>query len=130
MELIVVLIIVGILAVVAVANYSNSIWQAKVQGVERNLMAISAAEQKYYEDHGVYYISGNNTDFNGINSSLSLSMGSVNDGFVNYQCTGIPANLCFASNPSAPPSGQTYKVSVDSSANLTCTYNSLSVICP
>jgi type IV pilus assembly protein PilA len=109
-EIIVVLVIIGILTAIAIPNYYTSIYNSRVHGVENNLRAIAAAQSRYYEDHGNYYFSN---DFGSINSNLSLSMASVNDGFT-YQCIAGSPLTCSATND------PNMTVSVDINGNITC----------
>jgi prepilin-type N-terminal cleavage/methylation domain-containing protein len=53
-EIIVVLVIVGVLAAIALPSFNNSIEKTKAQTAENNLLAITAAQAKYYEDYGSY----------------------------------------------------------------------------
>jgi len=128
-EMLVVIVIIGIIAAVAIPSYYSSIWLTNAQGVENNLRAIAGAEQKYYEDHAAYYTSAGNPDTN-ISSNLSLNMGMVKNGFT-YYCS-LPGGLlnCTASNASTPPSGQPNSISIDHNGTLTCTRVGLTVNCP
>lgn len=97
-EMIVVTIIIGILATIGVISYSNNMEQTKAQQAENNLLAIAAAEQKYYEDWSTYctnaegggaysvapYCDDNPTD---LNSRLKLYMSTNDPFFANYLCT-------------------------------------------
>ncbi len=118
-EILIVLIILSVLIAIAIPNYYNSIHNSRVRGVENNLRAIGAGEQKYSEDHsGAYYASAGGVvnDFSLINSNLSLTMASVNDGF-NYTCAVTGA--CSANNP-AVTSGLVNTVTVDANGNISC----------
>ena len=96
-EILVVLIIVGILAAIALPNYSNYILQQKIQAAENNLNAMVAAQQKYYEDHATYCVTDNNLcNPSTISHDLSLSMGT--DTF-SYHCQNPPGILPFPSTP-------------------------------
>jgi prepilin-type N-terminal cleavage/methylation domain-containing protein len=53
-ELIVVIVIVGISAAFAIPKFIASIEQTKAQAAKNNLLAISASEQKYFEDNASY----------------------------------------------------------------------------
>jgi len=53
-EICVVMIIIGILVCIAMPNYYNAVTTSQLQAAEHNLMAIYAAQQKYYEDYGYY----------------------------------------------------------------------------
>lgn len=90
LEIIVVLVIVGLLAAFSVSIFSASIEQTKAQMAEQNLMAISAAQQKYYEDNnGVYCLAGCADNVAGIYTNLHLS---ISDGFT-YQCSSVPPTV-------------------------------------
>ena len=78
-EIMVVLVIAGIVAAIAIPNLINSIEQTKAQEAKNNLLAISAAQEKYFEDHGSYYYGANAI------ANLSLS-GVANDPF-SYSCS-------------------------------------------
>lgn len=93
-ELIVVAVIVGLLAAFAIPNLINSIEQTKAQEAKNNLLAISAAQQKYFEDNGSYYY--------GASPIANLSLSAVaNDRFsyncsnasVPYQCTATDGTV-------------------------------------
>jgi len=130
-EIILVMIVVGVLAAVAIPSYQSSIWVANMQAGENNLRAIAAAEQKYYEDHGQYYISptGPSND-TGISTNLSLSMGAESSG-LNYLCiTAGNAYGCTASSSATPPAGQPNKIQMDYNGNLTCLTNAVTMTCP
>jgi prepilin-type N-terminal cleavage/methylation domain-containing protein len=53
-ELLVVLVIIGVALAFIIPNFINSIEQTKAQAAKNNLLAISAAQQKYFEDFQVY----------------------------------------------------------------------------
>ena len=84
MEIVVVLVIVGIAAAVTIPNLTNSIEQTKAQEAKNNLLAISAAQEKYFEDHGSYYY--------GANPIANLSLDVVANDPFSYSCsaTGQP----------------------------------------
>jgi prepilin-type N-terminal cleavage/methylation domain-containing protein len=88
-EFIIVSIIVGSVAAVAIPNLIASVEQSKALTAQNNLMAISAGEQKYFEDNNNYCTTttpfancGDNlTD---LNTNLHLGM-MANDPF-SYSC--------------------------------------------
>ena len=90
LELIVVIMIVGICLGFIIPSFMNSLEQTKAQAAQNNLYAIAAAEQKYYEDYGVYctITTGNVANCGDIakdlNGNLHLSIFS-NDPFT-YSC--------------------------------------------
>ena len=89
-ELVVVMIIVGICLAFAIPSYIGSMEQTKAQAAQNNLLAIAAAQERYYEDNGVYCTTttglvancGNSRD--NINGNLHLSI-FANDPF-SYSC--------------------------------------------
>ena len=140
LEIIVVLVIVGLLAALAVPNFLSSMRQTEMQAVENNLRAIVGKEQKHYEDNGSYYSSPTTGTclaiFNSINQNLSLSMSTdtVTDGFVyscvsSGTCSATCLATCSASCSSIPPS-QPNQVSIDSNGNVTCSNNAVPLSCP
>jgi len=96
MEIIVVLVIMGIAAAFIIPNLISSMEQTKAQAAKNNLLAISAAQQKYFEDTNnvSYCLTGCGDTTANINNNLHLSIAS-NDPFtyscssaaVPYQCT-------------------------------------------
>ena len=143
-EITIVIIIMGILVSISLPNYYLSLLQGKIEAVENNLRSIAVAEQKYYEDYGVYCTTHYGAEcgsFNSINQKLSLSMSSgssVQDGFV-YSCTSTGTTTtitCPISNPyctftckAVSPSGWLNEtVSVDANGNLTC--GGVQYVCP
>jgi len=81
-EIIVVLVIVGIVAAGIIPPLIASMEQAKAQQAKNNLLAISAAQQKYFEDHGSYCLTNCGDSTAHINSYLYLS---ISDHF-SYSC--------------------------------------------
>ena len=80
-ELIVALVVVGVVAALTLPNFTASIEQTNAATARNNLLAISAAQEKYFEDYGSYYYgSGAN-----LISTLHLSL-LANDPF-SYSCT-------------------------------------------
>jgi len=112
LEILVVLTIVGILLAVILPNFTTYIEQTNAQTAQNNLMAIAAAQKKYFEDNGNYYASAlpNKNDPN-INANLSLSL-MTNDAFsyncstavLPYQCTAWDGTDTLTLNPNASPS--------------------------
>ena len=139
-EMIVVLVIVGLFAALAVPNFLSSIRQTEMQAVENNLRSIVVKEQRFYEDNNKYYVSPTTGTclaiFNSINQDLSLSMSTdtVTDGFVysclsSGTCSATCLATCSASCSSIPPS-QPNQVSIDSNGNVTCSNNAVPLSCP
>jgi prepilin-type N-terminal cleavage/methylation domain-containing protein len=133
MEMIIVVMIVGLLAAVALPSYWSSAWNNNVQSIENNLRAISVGEEKYYEDQvpNSYYISpGTADDSGGITSNLHLGMAFANYGFNYYCATSGTSFLCTASNPAPVAAAQANIVIVDANSNLTCKNGASTVTCP
>jgi len=94
-EVIVVLLIVGIIAVIAIPNFLVSAERTNAQSARNNLMAISAAQSKFYDVYTGYCLDvGNpphlsNTTNCGDNvTDLNINLGltvSSSDSF-NYKC--------------------------------------------
>jgi type II secretory pathway pseudopilin PulG len=87
--MLVVLIIVGIVAAVAIPNLVNSIEQTKAQAAKNNLLAIAAAESKYYEDYGYYCGNQAPNAACGANPISSLSLSAISSDPFNYSCTSV-----------------------------------------
>ena len=98
LELIVVIMIVGICLGFIIPSFMNSMEQTKAQAAQNNLYAIAAAEQKYYEDYGVYCTATTGNVANcgdiakDINTNLHLSIFS-NDPFT-YSCIAQGSSYC------------------------------------
>jgi len=102
LEIIVVLVILGLMAAIAVPALFVSVEQTRAQAAKNNLLAISAAQQKYFEDRGGYCVPTNNSCGNtqaNLFSSLSLDM-TASDPF-NYSCVAGSPYLCTASDSHA-----------------------------
>ena len=94
-ELVVVAIIVGLLALVAVPNMIIGVNRGYAKDARNNLIAIYAAQQNYSQDHNGGYLDCGNIAC--INTGLGLNIIS-NDG-LQYTC--IAANyICEATKPS------------------------------
>jgi len=140
-ELVIVMIITGVLVSIAVPSYYSSLYTTKVQGVENNMRAIGAGEQKYNEDNSAYCSSGSGASATCLASSgdahcadnqaaiicnLSLNLATVADGFT-YTCAAT--GTCTANNPTAA-AGTVDTVVVDFNNNVTCSSAGVSVTCP
>ena len=86
-EIVVVLIIVGILAAFTIPVFVNVIEQTKAQSAKSNLLAIAAAQQKYFEDNNAYCTASCTTTAT-INNNLHLGISDT----VNYSCAAAGAN--------------------------------------
>ncbi len=76
LELVVVVMIIGIIAALAIPNLSISLERSRIKEAEFNLMAIYNAEKRFYLYNGsetYYYASGANA-LQGINENLSLNL--------------------------------------------------------
>jgi prepilin-type N-terminal cleavage/methylation domain-containing protein len=102
LEIIVVMIIIGILAAIALFNFRTSIEQTRAQTAQNNLMAIAAGQEKYYEDHG-YYSNLSRAD---LFAALNLSPSSNDPFFNNYTCTVVaacnPASIPYSCTVATP----------------------------
>lgn len=84
LEIIVVMVILGILAAIAVPNMNNAIARAQVQDAKNNLLAIYAGQQNLFARSGAYL---RNAATN-VNTGLSIAVASNN---INYVCDADPA---------------------------------------
>ncbi len=83
-EIVVVLIIVGILAAFTIPVFVSTIEQTKAQAAKNNLLAIAAAQQKYFEDQTPNaFCTASCTTTATINSNLKLGIQDP----VNYSCS-------------------------------------------
>ena len=110
-EILVVLVIVGIIAAFTLPNLLTSVNQSKAGVAQNNLLAISAAESKYNEDHGAYCTGACGTTA-GINTSLNLN---ISDTYT-YSCGAGAPYTCTAT--ATDGSGVTLTTS---GAGVTCT---------
>ncbi|MBI3602500.1 MAG: prepilin-type N-terminal cleavage/methylation domain-containing protein [Candidatus Omnitrophica bacterium] len=85
-EIIVVLVIVGVLATIAVPNFVNMINQSYAQDAMRNLMAIYAAQVSNQQNSGSY-CTASCANTGSINSNLGVSI--VTSGGTGYNCNVI-----------------------------------------
>jgi len=157
-EIIIVLVIVGILAAIAIPNFLNSIEQSRANTAQNNLLAILAGQAKFYEDYGNKYCldTNNGGSCNGntannqqnINSYLHLSM--ANDSYFTYDCTestvsgpyyctaiatdgsGTVLTLNMQTQSTPPPTclGISYNVNFNSNCQISCLSNNNNIYCP
>jgi len=83
-ELIVAVIIVGLLAVMAIANFQEPLERSRAKNAIFNLQTIYNAQKRYYLDEKKYYLkhAGTQTQIlEGINENLSIT---IKDDFFNY----------------------------------------------
>ena len=102
MELIVVMIIIGVLAVIAVLNYNTMMVQGAANAAQKNLIAIYNAQKNDYFNNGSYCttLCDNLPD---INTNLGLNIlenpsNNQNDGYFTYSCAAGAPYTCAAKN--------------------------------
>jgi prepilin-type N-terminal cleavage/methylation domain-containing protein len=118
-EIVVALIIVGIGAALVVPNLINSMEQTKAQAAKNNLLAISAKQQKYYEDYG-YYCSDqapNATCGSAANLMSNLSLTTTSGDPFTYSCAGA-AYTCTADDTAK---GGSVTLTVTNTGVVSCT---------
>jgi type IV pilus assembly protein PilE len=121
-EIIVVMIIIGILATIAIPSYLASTQQGEARNAQNNLISIYGAQRNYYFANGSYCI-GSCTSLASINTALNLN---ISDAYYNYICCAVSGFTCYASNGTTTCAafGNT-KLTVTSAAltssNPTCT---------
>ena len=109
MELVVVMVIIGILAVIAIPNYYTSMEQGMATAAKNNLVNIYNAQKSYYYTNGNYCITtGNSSDCGYSIGSLNTNLASINqstrslniiDSNFNYQCVAAGSGFsCTATN--------------------------------
>ncbi len=92
-ELTVVAVIVGMLALVAIPSMIKGVNRGYSRDAWNNLKAIYAAQQNYSQDHNGSYLNCGNTAC--INSGLGLNI--ISNNAIDYTCTAAPlANYCEA----------------------------------
>ena len=101
LEIIVVLLILGIIVAFAIPNFLTYQEQMKAQTAEHNLLAISAAQLKYYEDHNNVYCLDDGTNGScahtpNLNANLKLSI-QGSDAFT-YTCVAGAPYTCTATD--------------------------------
>jgi type II secretory pathway pseudopilin PulG len=91
-EIIVILVILGIVTAIVIPNLVNSIEQTKAQQAKNNLLAISAAQEKYFEDYGYYCSNQAPNPSCGSNPIANLSLSAVTGDPFSYSCsnTSLP----------------------------------------
>jgi len=136
MEIIVVLVIMGLAAAIAIPNYAIPTEKARASTVENNLMAIYTAQRNYINNSGNYCLDAANSapsacssdttcgdSLTQINCSLSLNI--QDDGTYTYSCTatGGVANTpgCTATRTSLTSAPNTIVLTLNSPINLTGT---------
>jgi len=102
-EIIVVLVILGGLAAIAIPSYSTYTQQGAAKAAQNNLITIYNAQKNYYFSNGTYCVSSNGVcnSSASVNSNLSLNITDTN---FTYTCTNNPFNpfvadfICYATN--------------------------------
>lgn len=109
-ELAVVAIIIGILVLVGIPNMLKGVNRGYAQDAMRNLMAIYAAQQNFYQNNSNVYFTCASAD--ACNAGLGLNI--VKNGGTDYSCD--PAvGKCTARNPGATGTMFTMEVDLNSS---------------
>jgi prepilin-type N-terminal cleavage/methylation domain-containing protein len=101
LELIVVMIIIGVLATVAVLNYNTMMIQGAASAAQNNLITIYAAQKNCYLSPvtgGSYCTSACNS-LASINTTLALN---ISDNSFTYTCSTASGFTCTATNISDP----------------------------
>jgi prepilin-type N-terminal cleavage/methylation domain-containing protein len=97
-EILVVLVIVGVLALVALPNYNAMVIQGSASTAQNNLISIYNAQKASYINNNKYYFSAACPDtLNNINTSPLLSLNLADTNF-NYCCTNANGFTCTATN--------------------------------
>ncbi len=92
-EIVVVMIILGVLAAVAVPNYMVGLSRTYARDALDNLLAIQSAQSIYKQANGSYYSDTDTNDHTSdINTGLQLNMSPT--GATKYYCDAVPA--CYA----------------------------------
>jgi prepilin-type N-terminal cleavage/methylation domain-containing protein len=101
-EIIVVMVIIGILAALAIPNYNNMIQQGQATAARGNLITIYNAQKNYYLNPttgGNFYNSATGNDLTNINAALGLSITDINFQYTCATAAG-PSYTCTATNVS------------------------------
>ena len=109
-EIIIVLVITGILAAIAVPSYLTYMQQGAAKAAQNNLINIYNAQKNNYFTNGVYCLNSSPNpcdNLNDINTNLSLNItdpnNNNNDGYFTYACAGSNGSFtCTATNMSNP----------------------------
>jgi len=89
-EIVVVMIILGIIAAITIPNLTSSMEQTNAQAAHNNLLAISAAQEKYFEDYASYCTTTTGNTANcGIwpNLNTNLNLGIAPSDTFTYICS-------------------------------------------
>jgi len=95
-EIIVVMIIIGILADLAIVNYFTVLQQQSAKAAQTNLITIYSAEKNYFFSHGGAYCTTACFNLTQINFWLTTN---INDNYFTYNCN-YNKPFCVATNKS------------------------------
>jgi prepilin-type N-terminal cleavage/methylation domain-containing protein len=123
-EILIAIVIMGVVLLFTIPNLMTSIKQSKAQVAKNNLLAISAAQQKYSEDRGSYCIAALCNNTANIDTNLSLSIPS-NDPFT-YSCSN--ASLPYQCQAVANDASVTLTLTTTQGAVVTCPVGN--IYCP
>jgi prepilin-type N-terminal cleavage/methylation domain-containing protein len=118
-ELIVVLIIVGILAGLAIPNYGRTRERALDREAQSGLRLIQAAERVYQSKAGTYL--GTPIGTAAVNSNLQLELASTSWDFSVTAASQTAFAATAARLPLPAPVRRTWHINQDTSVNPTCT---------
>lgn len=110
-ELMIVVVIVGILAAIAIPRFYRAIQQTRAREARTALRLIQAAQKIYYSRSGIYITT---TDINDINSNLGLDL---EENYWDYiVVSGAPAVVGVAAYPSAGSPTYGYQIGITGDA--------------
>ena len=117
-EILIVVVIIGILAGMALPNYARTIERSHLRDAEANLMAIHAANRIFFAENGTYWPPGM-ANLNAINTNLRLFI--VANGF-SYACffTGPLQYLCIAGRDGGAYQVRVTQVPINPGVNPIC----------
>jgi prepilin-type N-terminal cleavage/methylation domain-containing protein len=99
-EIIIVLVIIGVLALIALPNYNAQVIQGSASTAQNNLISIYNAQKASYINNNKYYFSAVCPDtLNNINNSPLLALNLADTNF-NYCCANVNGFTCTATNKS------------------------------
>ena len=90
-EIMMVVVILGMVAMFVMPNYSKSVTRGQERSGGNNLMVINAAQQINFNNTGVYRAEADLTDETTTKVNLSLNLGIIGNG-IDYACTITNAN--------------------------------------
>jgi len=111
-EIVIVTIVVGILAVVGLLKYNDVTSKARQRDASANLTLISYAQRMYHAAMNNYYPSSGTASIASINSNLKLNITSSD---AEYTCSlgSVDYYSCVACFPSCAASTWTYTMTAD-----------------